>query len=456
MSTTPPPIPIRGNRLTITEKMLRSRLFQGGITGSISSDLTALCSALKALEGQSPQMRIQAMALAKAFNTWLRGNHPGELSILQTSQEFLAIQAFVASYSVPNAPMTPPSAPSGPSWLKSIGVALYSVTNSNHNFKFSLDARLKNMRDAVNAFNNWLDTVNQAELQLDNPFRGIFIAPEYFFTKPSLTGEREFLDLASKNFLDTSLKQLSQAFPKILLVPGTIHYDVELSKEDKVQAGYQLLQAAKNRIFREKALAQPRTVLEGTMHHQATGPFSKVPSMNELATSLLNSNTKPRKIHNVTSLLLNGQAWGTYDKHTDFYEAKSVSPDLSMFVPGTQDECPEIGNSVRKFRFGMEICFDHGNGVLKRRAPANLHFHIVVSDSVPNNPANMAMKNGGYFLHASTDRSKTVIFHRHENGQLANETQTLWKKSFSSGPSILDLFLIKLPVPLAPPRPPRP
>jgi hypothetical protein len=122
-----------------------------------------------------------------------------------------------------------------------------------------------------------------------------------------------------------------------------------------------------------------------------------------------------------------------------------------MFVPGTQDECPEIGEGTRKFRFGVEICFDHGNGVLKHRAPGNLQFHIVVSDSVPTRPGNMAMRNGGYFLHASTDYNESVVYRR-DNGQPVNLTSTLpWTHS-ADGPNYLDLALIKLPSPAAPPQ----
>jgi hypothetical protein len=434
--------------------MLRSRLFQGGLTGSISSDLTAVCNALKALETQTPQFQPQAQALAVAFTAWLRGNHPGELSVLQTTAEFKDIQNFVARYQVPDAPPPFPPRPAPHSPLKSIGVALFTVRNGNHNFTLSLFERQERLWTALKTFSDWLGTVNQAELQLDNPFRGIFVAPEYYFTKPNPSGVREFLDLTSKRTLDLNLQGLSRQFPKILLVPGTIHYEVEMTDSDKVSTGYQLLQAAKNRILRENALANPKTVLTDTMSLPQYGPaFTKIPTMNELADNLLDPDTKPRKIHNVTCLLLNGTVWGTYDKHTDFFEAKSISPDQSMFVPGTQDECPVIGDAVRKYRFGVEICFDHGNGVLMSRKPANLHFHIVVSDSVPNQTGHMAMKSGGYFLHASTDYRETVVRRRGENGQLENSMPPAQPMTW--GPDFLDFFLIKLPMSLAPPLPPR-
>ena len=162
-----------------------------------------------------------------------------------------------------------------PSTLKSIGVALYTVKNSDGNFKLSIPQRMGNLRYVMNAFSQWMGTVNQANLQLDNAFTGIFIAPEYYFTKPTPTGRREFLDLTTKNQLDLELIQLSQSFPKILMVPGTIHYDVQLDQRQKEEAGFQLLKAAKDRILREKALANPRTVLQSSMSHQPSGTKSK-------------------------------------------------------------------------------------------------------------------------------------------------------------------------------------
>lgn len=454
MASIPPPLPIRGNRLDVTEKMLRSRLMSGGLTGGLSPGLTAVCNALRALEAQKPQMKPQAEALSEAFNKWLNGNHPGELSVLVSSAEFHKIRAFVANYPVALAPGLPPR-PSVPSTLKSIGVALYTVNNSGSNFKLEINERIYRLRLRLQAFQQWLSTVNSATLQGDNAFTGIFMAPEYYFTKPNPGGARQFLDLAAKNQIDIQLKQLSQSFPKILIVPGTIHYDVELSPQDKIESGYQLLKAAKDRILRENALAKPGTVLKSSMSHQPSGTFSKVPSMNTLADNLLDKNTKPRKVHNVTSLLLNGTVWGTYDKHTDFYESKSISPDQSMFIPGTQDECPEIGDGVRKFRFGVEVCFDHGNAVLKQRRPSNLHFHLVVSDSVPTNPEHMAMRNSGYFLHASTDFQESVVYRRDDNGQLVNETNNLLRQRQTYGSNTLEFYLIQLPRPLPPPVPPR-
>jgi predicted amidohydrolase len=433
MGTTPPPIPIRGNRLTVTEKMLRGDLMVGGITGGISQDLTAVCNALRALELAVSQTKIQAETLSRDWAKWLGGSHFGELSVLKPTADFKTISDFVARFQPPPAP------------LGAIAVGLFTVVNNGANFTLSLQHRFNRLETALANFSSWLASVNQARLQHDNAFLGIFIAPEYYWTLPDPLGKRHFLNIDSKNQIELALKQLSKSYPRILIVPGTVHYDVQLDAQGKIEAGYQLLKAAKDRILREQALANPKSVLDKSMKHQQTGPNSKVASMNELADKLLDKTTAPKKVHNLTYLLLDGKIWSQYDKHTDFYETKSISPDRSMFIPGTQDECPEIGNATRKFRFGVEICFDHGNGVLKRRNPTNLHFHIVVSDCVGNQMGNVAVKNGGYFLHASTNYNNSVVWHKLANGQMVNETVDMNLMSIPLGSDHLDYYLLQLP-----------
>jgi hypothetical protein len=463
MAAAPPSLP-----LTVTEKMLRNYLYGRGIT-HFSDDLTEVCKALNVMETQRLMpLNTRAIALSRAFNKWKNGNHPGELSVLENSPELKGIESFVAAYPVAAPRLAPLPVDASASGLKSIGVALYSVTNMKYNFTLQLHERLRHMRNAVGFFNNWLEGQPKGRLQDDNPFLGIFIAPEYYFSKPNAKGEREFLDLPSKNMLDVQLKQLSKAFPKILLIPGTIHYEAEMTTVDKVKAGEQLLLATSDRIFREEAhyranpkssvpaLANPKLILDYSMDKTLDGygpECSDAPSANRLAGVLLNPKAKPRWVHNVTSLLLNGNAWGTYDKHTDFFEAKSISPDRSMFVPGTRDQCPVIGDGVRGFRFGVEICFDHANGVLKNLNPGNLAFHIVVSDCVENETGHMAMRNSGYFLHASTAFASNSVW-RCENGNPVDLTNKVTWKNGRLGPNHLGMVLIELPVPWTAPAAP--
>jgi hypothetical protein len=463
MAAAPPPM-----RLVVTEKMLRNFLFGRGIT-HWSTDLTDVCNALHVLETQPALMSVKAQALSRAFNKWKNSNHLGELSVLENSAEYRGIEAFVARYPVALAPPAPLPADASDSGLKPVGVALYCVLNKHENFKLGLNERLHHMQNAVAYFNNMLKALPSGSLQEDNSFLGIFIAPEYYFTRPSKKGEREFLDLKSKDMLDVQLKKLSEAFPRILLIPGTIHYEARMTTADTFKAGEQLLLAASDKILREESqfrakapfsapvLANPKAVLDYTMdHYDANAALPNhggrtieerdAPSLNRLADVLLDKRNKPRWVHNVTSLLLNGKMWGTYDKHTDFYESKSISPEKSLFVPGTREQSPVIGDAVRKFRFGVEICFDHANGVLKHLNPGNLAFHIVVSDSVGNEEGHMAMRNSGWFLHASTNITSNKIYRR-EYGTPVPYTNVLNWQAGKQGANQLGTALIPLPVP---------
>jgi predicted amidohydrolase len=330
------------------------------------------------------------------------------------------------------------------STLNSFALALFTVTPSANHFKLSVQERLNQLSWAMGHFDTWIKAQNQATLQTDNAFVGILIAPEYYWTAPDPGGERHFLDLQAKNQIELDLKILSKAYPRILLVPGTIHYDVQMDAKAKVEAGYALLKAAKAAILREKALANPKSLLNFSAS-DANVLNSDIPSMNRLADNLLDKKTTPRKVHNLTYLLLDGTIWSQYDKQTDYFESKSISPDKSMFIPGTQDECPMIGDATRKFRFGVEICYDHCTGVLKRRQPANLHFHLVVSDWVVTQPAHMAMTNNGYFLHASTNYDQTVVYHKLANGQVDNETFTKNLHNVTMASGHMDFYLLQLP-----------
>jgi hypothetical protein len=81
---------------------------------------------------------------------------------------------------------------------------------------------------------------------------------------------------------------------------------------------------------------------------------------------------------------------------------------------------------IRKFNFGVEVCFDHANGALKGKNP-NADFHVVVSDYVDTNETNMAMGNGGYFIHASSNPNQSCVYKRNTMGALQKLTKTAGK-----------------------------
>ncbi len=442
--------------LSKTRRELETAITTAGLTGKLSDDLRRLLNTLQEYHsrGRTPEIQI---AVRKALDTWMGGNHPGEIALLRNLPEFRTLAGELQN--TPRSTVLPPppkaDTSSNPTWsLGGVAVTLLSEKNSGSNFTNPLNVRLQRLAYALHDCQQTINA-NWASIQQDNEFHGIFLAPEYFFSSCRNDGTRFPMTNGEKMWLESQLIGLSRQYPKILIVPGTVFYYFDLNDQNRVQMGYQLLQAAKDRITRERDRSaeqmrlgshSPRTVLNAEMSHTPSGANSLVPSLNKLADSLVNGTAK-RVARNRAYLMLNGQIFARYDKHTDFYEAFSNTPDELMFIPGTQQQCPFIGNSQRRHRFGTEVCFDHANGVLKHRAPTNLHFHLVVSDYVDPLPGHMAMKRGGWFLHASTNHAVSQALVRDGNGVVTDVAGSHRLERKWWGYYVIDNYLINLPDP---------
>jgi hypothetical protein len=340
--------------------------------------------------------------------------------------------------------------------MSKIPVALWSYDSHGHygipesGITNALQMRLKNL----NATLPGLADRRMTDLQ------AIFVAPEYLYVAArgsspgALYGRRFPMTSAEKDVVERALLGLSREFPKILIIPGTVFYQEEVVGEarhrmrDNLLANEMELKKAYVKILRPaESLSMVQIAKVDIRNDLATGRVNvatlspakrgqlrdfldnmesweqrgiRVPGLLELAKAFRKRDefdplSKPLcRARNCAYLFLGGQRVGTYDKHSDFQETSGAKPDKLAFVPGTADQAPEVDG----LRFAVEICFDHGNGVLKGRGLGDLDFHVVVSDSVKNSEGNMAMKRGGYFLHASSDPSQTAVKFRESNGSL--------------------------------------
>lgn len=284
--------------------------------------------------------------------------------------------------------------------------------------------------------------------------QAIFVAPEYLFTAPNTGNRRVAMTVAQKDVIEQSLLNLSRSYPSVLIFAGTVFYQEEVVGSVRARMGGGLisneLQLKKEYVatFRptenlsgvqiakvdlEEDLKKGKVVwasLSKERKREFAGYWDrmyswehngmKVPGLLDLAGGFRKGDSAARaqrRARNCANIFLGGQRVGTYDKHSDFIETRGAKPDKLAFLPGTADQAPEVDG----LRFGVEICFDHGNGVLKRRGLGDLDFHIVVSDCVDTVEANMAMKRGGYFIHASSNPSETMVVFHAPNGTLARQ-----------------------------------
>ena len=331
--------------------------------------------------------------------------------------------------------------------MSKILVALWSYDSSSRYGRQAADV-LSELRKNVARCRAQLASVGSRRT---TSLQAIFVAPEYLFTAPNNANVRVAMSSAQKDLIEQSLRELSRQYASILIFAGTVFYQEELIgaargrmggglisnelqlKRDYVKAfrpneNLSGVQIAK--VDLEKDLNDGKVVW-ATLTQARKQEFNffwdsmyswdhrgmNVPGLVELAAALKkgDSSTLPqRRARNCAYVFLGGQRVAAYDKHSDFTETRGARPDKLAFLPGTADQAPDVDG----LRFGVEICFDHANGVLKRRGLGDLDFHVVVSDCVGTVAGNMAMKRGGYFLHASSNPAETMVVSRAPNGVL--------------------------------------
>jgi predicted amidohydrolase len=302
---------------------------------------------------------------------------------------------------------------------------------------------------------------NISKISKTNHFQAIFAAPEYYFSQPTKGDFRVPLNEDDQVDTEWRILHLSRAYPKTLIMPGTVYYkkrSIPLCLRSKLNREKAMVVQTidkRSKDRRQKAFIQLSDAMERDFKDDDTLPYvgysasTKVPigptglplpSMFTKWEALFDK--KPELVRNTTYLYLNGTRHGKYDKQTDYHESLNA-PDQMVFVPGTRDECPIIGG----YKFGVEICADHGIGRLSRRSPAGLAFHIVASDYVKNAMGNMAMGKEGYFLHASTDKDQTGVFYKDENGHIApiKEKEKGYLGEHKVGRGNVSFWLLPLP-----------
>jgi predicted amidohydrolase len=301
------------------------------------------------------------------------------------------------------------------------------------------------------------------QIDADLPFRGMVVCPEYFFAD-FVSSRREPLNEQQKDLVQAYLLKLSADYPKILLIPGTIFYAKNVVRPQ--EAARKMIKSGKHAGERtgELKTADRQEKAVRAMHTALSmGASSSNDWVRDTTTSdkvlggkqVLSMNDKYRALRdgkattycrNRSYLLLGGAQIGRYDKQTDFRESTANVPDEMIFIPGTQNQIPEVAG----FKFGIEICFDHGNGVLKNRG-VPVHFQIVVSDWVNTHTSNCSLVPGGYFIHASTNSGETKLYWNATTGVTDLTDTNNYKvriRHAKSGDKEIRFFLLSLPGPV--------
>ncbi len=326
--------------------------------------------------------------------------------------------------------------------------------------QFSQDQRLLHLKSAVEAA---AVQVAAAGLDANGLIKGIFIAPEYHFARKRAGQDRGNGTFVSRGIprqseealRNTLISGLSAKYRRLLIFPGTVAWTAPYDSA-AFRARYRFYEQRANflRTSDAERFAQIKEawfLLNGTSlwisitdvvslqdnghqvdwvaasdsdikYVQATNPvfYANMVYYARMITEVgwqavrqyerLNSGSlNPRRtMFNTAHGLLNGEVVVTYNKQGNFYE--EIGDDHLIFAPGGRTGIREIEG----IRFGLEVCLDHGLGTLARqcRADRPIDVQVVLSDYVDPDQASQVVREGGYFVHASTNASYTGVWRK--------------------------------------------
>ena len=259
------------------------------------------------------------------------------------------------------------------------------------------------------------------------------------------------------------VRQVSQKLQDFLFVPGTIAFKKNLVRPDAQKrkmdpATAERTGALKTKPRAEKALAAFDNAWSVTDYKDAR-PFGTMEKLaarkQQMANDIAFSGPllgEPFVFKNIAYVYLSGSIVYKYSKQADFFETLG-DPNVH-FIPGGRSCITDIDS----IRFGFEVCMDHslritGNSLAsyKSKGLATLQkppdIHILLSDYTDNQY--FPMRNGGFMLHASTNKNCSAVFYKDPEGKVAmgysyKGSPKQCGKSDQVGDGPLDYFTIEL------------
>jgi len=314
-------------------------------------------------------------------------------------------------------------------------------------FGYNFKQRLNALEQRLEEFHSSLSPP-----EVGTRIQGIFTAPENYFARSNQIGQVRQFEEKEKNQILLRIKQLSDIYKKILIIPGTISWKkpalpegitlgegsssfapvlyataldpqrIQQLEQEKRQRGERTdsMYSVESEILRAYEFIEKYGHNAGTSRDWKGAINTKVvklqnlkPGVRKVLASQIPDELKNTELaYNSAFIYLNGQQLARYDKSSDFQE--NTTKDKNIYhVTGGFDPIISIPiNNSSSFNLGIEICLDHACGVLSqyhRTQSGNFtlldqtpDIHLILSASVENKVGNICVKNGGYFIHSSS------------------------------------------------------
>jgi predicted amidohydrolase len=321
--------------------------------------------------------------------------------------------------------------------FRNLAVGAWSYDTFGRSFG-TRHTRMWRLKDAVAALANFRDEqVQAAATQKDkglwtNPTGRpsmVFVAPEYMFMAPCQSGlskldDERFLDTTARDRILAELQEVSEDYgTQLVFAPGSIAFKMPFLKGNdcaeeiaarhakalaRLEEGAARIQAsyAAHGIDLPHGRDQP---LSGNFRGRtARTTQSKIDQLSKAATNHYRDTFLGV---NKMYLLHRGKVIGTYRKRCDFHEVLPGYTGRTIFIPGHKPGRATVAGVP----FGLEICLDHGSGVLAGTSSVTgtlPSVQLVCSAAVELKPDNVVLREGGYLVHASSNENWSGVWRK--------------------------------------------
>ena len=312
---------------------------------------------------------------------------------------------------------------------KLLVAVLHAPTDEGHWGTKSAAERLEVLDSLLAERGEGLDESYGGEAVTD--LRAIAALPENFFTRKIQSvdewGVRSYVEAPegmeeydiqmTRENATTLMKSLKDVSAKpanrgVLVFAGTIAYRVPLTRRVAHRTGV-AIDARLANLRRQQRTVEPGFDADYIGRERTRLAAKK----DELAANVegLADGRKSYAAYNTCNVYLNGGVELHYNKHAGYQEVISQVSSV-IFSPGqTRGEFACDG-----FEFGLEICRDHHEGVLKSRADRRtFDVQVVLSANVEEVGGHLPLNDGGYFIHSSAQERLCVVKRKRAVGGLA-------------------------------------
>lgn len=240
----------------------------------------------------------------------------------------------------------------------------------------------------------------------------VFMAPEYFFSNDRAQQDR-FFGHNVKRAIISEIHALAKRYPKLLIIPGTLLWTkstVTLDAGDNFALKGPTVSKAYGRLIQSDPLNwDGRKFDKGWAYSRADWSKSMLKSPEadaKRAQGAFNHDVMLTTPGYVTEIAQNvayvclGDKVLKYHKIGNFKEVFGEERNL-VFIPGAIKGEFQVG----AVKYGLEVCMDHGLGVLG--ATSDAHVRLIVSSFTPR-LANMVSGNTAVTLHSCTHGTGAV------------------------------------------------